>query len=57
MRIDREYDHIYDHPMDNKVDKRIFVLVDILHRDEMILIEQKFLHWEMPKINILILRI
>ncbi len=57
MRIDREYDHIYDHPMDNKVDKRIFVLVDILHRDEMILIEKKFLHWEMPKINILILRI
>jgi hypothetical protein len=57
MRIDREYDHIYAHPMDNKVDKRIFVLVDILHRDEMILIEKKFLHWEMPKINILISKI
>jgi hypothetical protein len=52
MQIDKEYDHIYDRLMDNKVDKQIFVLFDISHRDEKILIEQIFLHWEMPEVNI-----
>ncbi len=51
MQIDREHDRIYDHPMDNKVDKQIFVLFDILHKEDKFSIVLKFHHWEMPGFN------
>lgn len=48
-QIDKEHDHIYDLLMDNKVGKQKFVLSDILHKEDKVLIVLKFLHWEMPK--------
>jgi hypothetical protein len=43
---------MYGLPMDNKVDKQIFVLFDILHREDKLLIVLQFLHGEMPEFNI-----